>query len=94
MRSALQFTSVLSLLALLSACAAQAPEPQQRSVQVAQAESPQADGPQTDVVCFYEAATGTNRKVRRCMSKEDYKAAMESAQRMGNEIKAPPPPPR
>lgn len=83
MRSALQFTSALSLLALLSACAA--PE-QQASQQVAA-----ADGPQADVVCSFEAATGTNRKVRRCMSKEDHKQIMESAQRMGNDIKIPPP---
>lgn len=85
MRSALQFTASLFLLALLSACAV----PQQQSEQLAM-----ADGPQADVVCFFEAATGTNRKVRRCMSKEDYKQSMESAQRLGNEIKAPPPPPQ
>eukprot|EP00042_Codosiga_hollandica_P007151 m.945302 g.945302 ORF g.945302 m.945302 type:complete len:55 (+) comp287712_c0_seq1:2-166(+) len=53
-----------------------------------------ADGPQADVVCFFEAATGTNRKVRRCMSKEDYKNSMESAQRMAGELKIPPPPPQ
>ena len=86
MRSALRFTTALASSALLSACAV--PE-QQRSEQLAQ-----ADGPQADVVCFYEAATGTNRKVRRCMSKEDYKQAMESAQRMGDEMKVPPPPPK
>lgn len=71
--------------ALLSGCAA--PEP--GSQQVAQAE-----GQQADVVCFFEAVTGTNRKVRRCMSREEYNKGMESAQRLGDEIRIPPPPPR
>ncbi len=86
MRAALQFTASRPLRALLSACAA----PEQRSQQPAAAE-----GPQADVVCFFEAATGTNRKVRRCMSKEDYNKSVESAQRLGNElkVKAPLPPP-
>ncbi len=75
----------MSLLALLSACAV----PEQQSQQLAA-----ADGPQADVVCFFEAATGTNRKVRRCMSKEDYNKSMESAQRMAGELKIPPPPPQ
>ena len=86
MRSYLQFASAVSLLTLLSACAV--PE-QQSSEQLAA-----ADAQQADVVCFFEAATGTNRKVRRCMSKEDYKLSMESAQRLGNDIKIPPPPPQ
>lgn len=85
MKFLLQFTGALSVLALLSACAA--PEPQSQQLAM-------ADGPQADVVCFFEAATGTNRKVRRCMSKEDYKQSMESAQRLGNDIKIPPPPPQ
>jgi hypothetical protein len=76
--------SVLPLLALLSACAAPAPGGKLAA----------ADEPQTDVVCFYEAATGTNRKVRRCMSKEEYNKGVESAQRMAGELKIPPPPPQ
>lgn len=72
-------------LAVLSGCAA----PESGSQQVAM-----ADGPQADVVCFFEAVTGTNRKVRRCMSREEYNKGLESAQRMGDEMKMPPPPPR
>ena len=85
MKSIFPFAGALSVLALLSACAA----PESQSQQVAS-----ADGPQADVVCFFEAATGTNRKVRRCMSKEEYNKGMESAQRMAGEIKIPPPPPQ
>lgn len=85
MKSLLKFTGALALPVLLSACAV----PEQQSQQVAV-----ADGPQADVVCFYEAATGTNRKVRRCMSKEEYNKGMESAQRMAGELKIPPPPPQ
>lgn len=77
----------LALTLALSACAV--PETQPSSPLAAS-----AGGPQADVVCFFEAPTGTNRKVRRCMSKEEYKQGVESAQRLGNDIKAPPPPPQ
>lgn len=80
----LPFASALFLLALLSACAT--PTPGEKVAA--------ADEPQTDVVCSYEAATGTNRKVRRCMSKEEYNKGVESAQRMAGELKIPPPPPQ
>jgi hypothetical protein len=53
-----------------------------------------SDAAQADVVCFFEAPTGTNRKVRRCMSKEEYNKASESAQRIAGEIRTPPPPPQ
>lgn len=75
----------LLLAAVLSACATPSSEPQQLA---------QADGPQADVVCFFEAPTGTNRKVRRCMSREEYNKGVDAAQRLGNEIKVPPPPPQ
>lgn len=85
MKSFVQFAAAASLLAGLSACAVPETQPQQVAM---------ADGPQADVVCFFEAPTGTNRKVRRCMSKEEYNKAVDSAQRLGNEIKIPPPPPQ
>lgn len=72
-------------LAGLSACAVPAASP----TQVAQAEVPP-----DDVVCFFEAPTGTLRKVKRCMSKDEYNKGMESAQRLGNDIRPPPPPPQ
>lgn len=68
--------------AALGGCATTQPD----GVQVAD-----ASARQDDVVCFYEAATGTNRKVRRCMSKEEYKRNTETAQRLAGEIKMPPP---
>ena len=83
MKLVVQFAGAAGLLALLSACAT--PDAPQLA---------QADGPQADVVCFFEAPTGTTRKVRRCMSKEEYNKGVDSAQRLGNEIKAPPPPPQ
>lgn len=73
------------MLAGLSACAV----PSESSTQVAS-----ADGAQADVVCFFEAPTGTNRKVRRCMSKDEYNKGVDSARRMGDDIKVPPPPPQ
>jgi len=44
-----------------------------RETQVAEA--------QPDVVCFSEAAIGTNFKTRRCMSREAYEKSREKAQR-------------
>lgn len=88
-KSFVQFAGAATLLACLSACAVPETQPQSQSQQVAA-----ANGPQADVVCFFEAPTGTNRKVRRCMSREEYNKGMESAHRMGDEIKIPPPPPQ
>jgi hypothetical protein len=79
-----QSTLPLLALALLAGCAATPDEP----TTVAQA------GAQDDVVCFFEAPTGTNRKIRRCMSKEEYNKSMDTAQRTAGEIRIPPPPPR
>jgi len=76
-----QSAATLCALVLLSACAV----PQQ-SEQLAS-----ADTAQSDVVCFHEAPTGSNRKVRRCMSKEDYNKSMDTAQRTASDIKMPPP---
>ncbi|WP_422018099.1 hypothetical protein [Roseateles sp.] len=80
----LSFASALSLLALLAACAAPSAGDKVAA----------SDAAQADVVCFFEAPTGTNRKVRRCMSKEEYNKASESAQRIAGEIRTPPPPPQ
>lgn len=85
MKSFVQSAGAIVALAALSACAT----PETSSQQVAM-----ADGPQADVVCFFEAPTGTNRKVRRCMSRDEYNKGVDSAQRMGNDIKIPPPPPQ
>ena len=79
--------AVLGAATLLSLSGCAVPEAGPRQVA-------QADEPQTDVVCFFEAVTGTNRKVHRCMSREEDNKGMESAQRLGNEIKIPPPPPQ
>ena len=81
--SSLRFAGLPALLVLLSACAA-SPSSERLA---------RADAPQADVVCFFESPTGTNRKIRRCMSKEDYNKNMDSAQRMAGEIKTPPPQP-
>lgn len=85
MKRQLHSAGAVLLAVGLAACAAPPNEPQQLA---------QADGPQADVVCFFEAPTGTNRKIRRCMSREEYNKAVDSAQRLGNEIKVPPPPPQ
>jgi hypothetical protein len=71
---------ILSSLALLTACAA----PDSGPVVVGETKA-------EDMVCSFEAPTGTNRKVKRCMSREDYKNAMETAQRTAGEIRMPPP---
>lgn len=81
MALSLRFAGVSFLLALLTGCASSP------SGQLAV-----ADAPQSDVVCFFEAPTGTNRKIRRCMSKEDYNKASETAQRTASDIKTTPPP--
>jgi len=80
-RSFFQSAAALSLLVVLSACAVPQPAEQLAS----------ADTAQSDVVCFHESPTGSNRKVRRCMSKEDYNKSVETAQRTAGDIKMPPP---
>jgi hypothetical protein len=69
-----------ALLTLLTACAT----PDAAEVTVAEAAP-------ADMVCNFEAPTGTTFKRKRCMSKEDYARTMETAQRTASEIKMPPP---
>ncbi|TXI22932.1 MAG: hypothetical protein E6Q67_05410 [Roseateles sp.] len=83
------FGVLLTASLLLTACAV-APEDAAPQAEVKVVET-QLAGAQSDVVCAFEAPTGSNRKVKRCMSREDYKKGMETAQRTAGEIRTPPP---
>jgi hypothetical protein len=85
MKHIMRVAAAMVAAAGLSACAV----PAETSTQVASAEREPSD-----VVCFFEAPTGTNRRIRRCMSKDEYNKGVEAARRLGDEIKVPPPPPQ
>jgi hypothetical protein len=44
-----------------------------------------------ELICTFEAPTGTNFKTRRCMTKDEADAARETAQRTADSIRTPPP---